>query len=125
MTADQIALLAGLGLLAYTVSAVVLTWLLWLFYLATMNLWAVELVGKQTRFATNCAKPIMWIGAVLGFLVNTFVMSVVLLEFPRETAVSPRLARHLHKAKPDYRTRFARWFADNLLDAYDTRGVHI
>jgi len=115
----------GIGLLAYTVTAVVLTWCLWLFYLATMNLWAVELVGKQTRFAANCAKPVMWIGAVLGFLVNVLVMSVLLLEFPRETAVSPRLARHLHKAKPDYRTRFARWFADHLLDAYDPRGVHI
>jgi hypothetical protein len=121
----EIAQWVGFGLLAYAVTAIVLLWALWLFYLATMSLWTVELAGKQTRFAANCAKPIMWIGAVLGFLVNTFVMTVVLLELPREMAVSPRLARHLHKPSPDYRTRFAQWFAANLLDAYDPRGVHI
>lgn len=109
----------------YLLGAVVLTWLLWLFYLATMNLWRVELQGKQTAIAKQCANPVLWIGAVLGLLVNVLVMSVLLLEFPREAAVSPRLARHLHKAKPDYRTKVAYWFARHLLDAYDPRGFHI
>ena len=109
----------------YVVCSVILTWLLWLFYLATMNLWNADLQGKQTKFAKQCSKPILWSGWLLGVLVNTFVMSVILLEFPRETAVSTRLARHLHKQIPDYRTKFAQKFADNLLDAYDPRGKHI
>ena len=115
----------ALGVGVYLLGALVLTWCLWLFYLATMNLWRVELDGKQTHVATQCAKPVLWIGAVLGLLVNVLVMSVLLLEFPREAAVSTRLARHLHKPKPDHRTRVAAWFAWHLLDAYDPRGTHI
>ena len=121
----QIAQWAAVGMLAYAATAVLLTWALWLFYLATMSLWRVELAGKQTEVAQRFAAPLLAMGRVLGFLVNTFVMTVVLLELPREMAVSTRLARHLHKAETDYRTRIAEWFAWHLLDAYDPRGYHI
>jgi hypothetical protein len=123
--AMHIAQWAVAGLLAYAATAVVLTWLLWLFYLATMSLWRVELSGKQTDVAQRFAAPLLAIGKVLGLSVNTLVMTVVLLELPREMAVSTRLARHLHKPDADYRTRVAEWFAWHLLDAYDPRGYHI
>lgn len=116
---------AVIGLLAYAAFAVALTWLLWLFYLATMALWRVELDGKQTPVAARFAAPLLATGKLLGLLTNTLVMSVLLLELPRELAVSTRLARHLHKPSPDYRTRIAVWFARHLLDAYDPRGTHI
>ena len=121
----HIAQWAAFGLLAYVVTAAVLTWLLWLFYLATMCLWRVELAGKQTEVARRLSAPLLAIGKALGFLVNTFVMTVLLLELPRELAVSPRLARHIHKLEADFRTRIAEWFAWNLLDAYDPRGYHV
>jgi len=62
------------------------------------------------------------IGYILDIAVNWFVMSVMLLELPKEFTVTKRLKRH--KQKGGWRGKVAEWF-EPLLDPFDPSGNHI
>lgn len=98
-------------------------YLLWPFYLAVMNLKRARDEGKLTKVAYVLGAPILYVGWALDIAVNWFVMSVILLEFPRETTVTARLKRH--KYDDGFRGKIARWFALHLLDTFDPSGKHI
>lgn len=100
-----------------------LIYALWLFYLAVMNLKRVKDAGKLTKPALILGYPILIIGYVLDFLSNILVMTVLLLELPRELLVTQRLKRH--KDLLTWRGKVARWFGDNLLDQFDPDGKHL
>lgn len=102
---------------------VVALYLLWPFYLAVMNLKRARDAGQMTKVAYVLGVPILYAGWALDIAVNWFVMTVILLEFPREGTVTARLKRH--KNDEGFRGKVARWFALHLLDAYDPSGQHI
>ncbi len=109
----------ALWYLAYAVSSM---FLLWVFYLAVMKLWLVK-----RRDGLNLPSKILGylalaIGYVLDFNANVGVMSVVLLELPRETTVTSRLRRHMQGT--GWRRKVAGWF-EPILDPYDPTGNHI
>ena len=98
-------------------------YVLWLMYLAVMNLKRAKDNGKMT-FAAEClAAPIYYFGWVLDILVNWVVLTIILLEVPHEYTFTARLKRHA--TDDGYRGKFARWMAVNLLDPYDPSGKHI
>ena len=68
-----------------------LIYALWLFYLAVMNLKRVKDAGKLTKAALILGYPILIVGYVLDFISNILVMTVLLLELPRELLVTPAL----------------------------------
>lgn len=99
------------------------TYLLWVFYLAVMNLKRAKDAGMLTRTTAVLGYPVLLVGWILDAFVNVFVLTVLMLELPRELLVTTRLKRHNRYGR-GWRKSFARWF-EPLLDPYDPSGDHI
>ena len=96
---------------------------LWIFYLAVMNLKRTRDAGLLTKTAMALGYPVLVVGYILDCFVNVFVMTILLLEFPRETTVTARLKRHNDNSS-GWRKSVAIW-AEPLLDPFDPSGNHI
>ena len=96
---------------------------LWVFYLAVMNLKRVRDAGKLSPWALRFGYPVLLIGYVLDVLVNWFVVTLLLLEFPQETTVTARLKRH-NKDSDGWRKAVVQFF-EPLLDPFDPDGNHV
>jgi predicted transporter len=96
---------------------------LWIFYLAVMNLKRAKDAGLLSKTAMILGYPVLIVGYVLDCFVNVTVMTVVLMELPRETTVTSRLKRH-NKDSKGWRKAVAVW-AEPLLDPFDPSGDHI
>jgi hypothetical protein len=107
----------------YLVYAAGLTYATWILYLAVMNLDRAKRAGMLSKTARVMGTPVLIIGYLLDFLLNVTVMSLVLVELPRETTVTARLNRH-HKESTGWRLAVVHWF-EPLLDPYDPDGDHI
>lgn len=102
-------------IVAYTLLSL---YMLWLFYLAVMALFSAKQKGMLKKPALVLGYPILVIGALLDFAVNATVMSVLMLELPREWLVTKRLSRHI-KHGEGWRKYVAQWVCQNLLDTFD------
>lgn len=98
-------------------------WLLWVFFLACMNLKRAKEAGQLTKTALVFGTPVLWIGYLLDAFVNITLMTVVMWELPKEWLVTDRLARH-HKTSTGWRLAVVLWF-EPLLDPYDPSGDHV
>jgi hypothetical protein len=98
-------------------------YLLWIFYLAVMNLKRAKQAGLLHKTAIAFGMPVLIVGYLLDAFANVAVMTLVLLEPPRELTVTARLKRHI-KTSQGWRLRVALWFVP-LLDPYDPSGRHI
>jgi hypothetical protein len=108
----------------YTVLiAIGLTYGLYVFYAAVMNLQRVRDMGLLTPMAKVLAYPTLVIGLILDLIVNIFVFTVVLLELPQELTVTARLKRH-HKESTGWRLAVVK-FLEPILDPLDPSGDHI
>jgi len=108
----------------YTVlTALGLTYGLYVFYAAVMNLQRVRDMGLLTPMAKVLAYPTLVIGLILDLIVNLFVFTVVLLELPQELTVTSRLQRH-HKESTGWRLAVVK-FLEPILDPLDPSGDHI
>lgn len=99
-------------------------YLLWILYLAVMNLQRARDNGTITRAAYRLGLPLLYGGLLVDCLVNVIPVSMLFLELPRECLVTQRLTRHAHDVD-GWRKRLAIWFAYNLLDTYDPSGKHV
>ena len=99
------------------------TYALWIFYLAVMGLKRAKDAGLLSNTAKALGYPVLIVGYVLDCFVNVTVMTVLLLELPKETTVTARLSRH-NKSVDGWRKAVAVW-AEPLLDPYDPSGDHI
>jgi len=111
------------AVLIYLAWAFGLTYVTCIFYLAVMNLSRAKKAGLLSKTALVMGTPVLIVGLVLDFLMNVTVMSLVLLEFPKETTVTRRLKRH-HKESTGWRLAVVLWF-EPLLDPYDPSGDHV
>ena len=86
--------------------------MLWVFYLAVMNL-------KRARDAGTLTKPAL-------VLVNVVVASVLFLEPPhyQRPTLSARLGYHLRYSS-NWRYKLSLWIVRNLLDSFDPSGKHV
>lgn len=111
-------------MITYSAASIVALYVLWIFYLAVMNLVRARDAGKLTRVAYCLGMPIFVVGLALDVFLNWTVLTVILFELPRETTMTARLRRHFQT--PDtWRYAVAKWFGVNLLDAFDPSGAHI
>jgi len=110
---------------AATIAAVLLgaLYALWVFFLACMNLKRAKEAGQLTRRALVLGTPVLWIGYLLDAFVNATLMTIVMVELPREWLVTDRLARH-HRTSTGWRLHVVKWF-EPLLDPYDPSGDHV
>lgn len=109
-------------MIEYLIWSLSITYALFVFYAAVMNIKRVRDAGKLTMFGKVLGYPTLAIGLFLDLLVNVFVMTVVLLELPHEFTVTSRLSRHIKGE--GWRKSVADWFAP-LLDPLDPSGVHL
>lgn len=106
---------------AYSLGAAL--YLLWLFYLAVMALKRAKIAGRLSRPALLLALPVLAVALAIDVMVNAVLVTLVMLERPREWTVSDRLTRHVH-AGHGWRQAAARWVCVHLLDAFDPSGSH-
>jgi hypothetical protein len=99
-------------------------YVLWVLYLAVMNLQRARDAGTLGRAAYCLGLPLLYLGLLVDFLVNVLPVSVLFLELPREMLVTQRLTRHANDVD-GWRKRLAIWFAYNLLDTFDPSGKHV
>lgn len=97
-------------------------YLLWFFYLAVMNLKRAKDAGTISKPALYLGYPLLIIGLVIDLLCNIFVMTIILLELPKETLVTARVSRH--RKLGGWRGDISRWFCENLLNTFDPSGIH-
>jgi hypothetical protein len=109
--------------LLYIGLSLAITYGLYVFYCAVMNIKRVRDMGKLTKLGMAFGYPTLVIGLVLDLLVNWFVMTVILLEIPRELTVTSRLKRH-HKESTGYRLAVVKFF-EPVLDVLDPSGDHV
>jgi hypothetical protein len=102
--------------------ALAITYGLYVFYCAVMNIKRVRDAGKLTKFGMALGYPTLVIGLILDLLVNVVVMSIVLLELPRELTVTSRLKRH--QKSTGWRLAVVKFF-EPVLDPLDPSGDHI
>jgi hypothetical protein len=99
------------------------TYALYVFYAAVMNIKRVRDAGKLTWVGKALGYPTLVIGLVLDLFVNLTLMTIVLLELPREFTVTARLKRH-HKESTGWRLAVVKFF-EPVLDPLDPSGDHI
>jgi hypothetical protein len=99
------------------------TYALYVFYAAVMNIKRVRDAGKLTWVGKVLGYPTLVIGLVLDLFVNLTLMTIVLLELPRELTVTARLKRH-HKESTGWRLAVVKFF-EPVLDPLDPSGDHI
>lgn len=100
-----------------------LPYVTWVFYLAVMSLKRAKEAGLLSRTALVLGTPVLIVGYLLDFLLNSIVMTIVLAEIPREWNVTTRLKRH-HRDSTGWRLAVVKWF-EPLLDPYDPSGDHV
>jgi len=106
-----------------TILSVVGVYLLWIFYLAVMNLKGARDAKTLGPIAYAMGVPTLVIGYILDFLINVIICTIAFRELPRETTVTARLKRH--KDDEGSRGELARWIAAHLLDPFDPDGRHV
>jgi hypothetical protein len=100
-----------------------ITYALYVFYAAVMNIQRVRDMGKLTWMGYVLGYPTLFIGLFLDLLVNWFVMTFILLELPREFTVTSRLKRH-NQNSTGWRKAVVKFF-EPVLDPLDPSGDHI
>ena len=98
-------------------------YVLWIFYLAVMNLKRARDAGSITKTALYFGYPVLAVGYALDVLVNLTLMSIMFFELPHETTMTSRVKRHLYHST-GWRETLAAWFCFNLLNAFDPSGKH-
>ena len=109
--------------LTYLGLALGVTYALYVFYAAVMNIARVRNAGKLTPLGYAFGYPTLLIGYALDVLCNVFVMTIVFAELPRETTVTARMKRH-NRTSTGWRKRIVLFF-EPLLDPLDPSGDHI
>ena len=99
------------------------TYALYVFYAAVMNIKRVRDAGQLTWMGKVLGYPTLVIGLLLDLFVNLTLMTIVLLELPRELTVTSRLKRH-HKESKGWRLAVVKFF-EPILDPLDPSGDHI
>lgn len=109
--------------LIYIGLSLAVTYGLYVFYCAVMNIKRVRDMGKLTKLGMAFGYPTLIIGLVLDLLVNVFVMTLILLELPRELTVTARLKRH-NRESTGWRLAVVKFF-EPVLDPLDPSGDHV
>lgn len=97
-------------------------YLLWVLYLAVMNLKRVRDAGQLPKQALVLGYPLLVFGLLTDLICN-ILLSIPMLEMPQEWTVTARLKRH-NKAASGWRKQVALWF-EPILDPFDPSGDHI
>jgi hypothetical protein len=110
-------------------TALLSVYVLWLLYLAVMNLKRAKDAGNIPRVSLWLGYPILLAGLLIDWLVNVVIFTVLFFDLPGNATelVTGRLKRYAYGEGYGFtwRQRAAHWFAEHLLDPFDPSGKHI
>ena len=100
-------------------------YVLWVLYLAVMNLLRVQQAGKLGTVAYCLAWPLLVVALTMDITFNIIVGTLLFLELPnyRRLTLSARMD-HSIRYGSGWRKRNAIWFVLHLLEPFDTSGQH-
>lgn len=107
----------------YLLYSLGVTYALYVLYCAVMNIKRVQEAGKFTLVGKVLGIPTLVLGLVFDALCNITVMTVLLMELPREWLVTTRLKRH-HATSTGWRLTVVKFF-EPILDPLDPSGDHV
>ncbi len=97
-------------------------YIMWVLYLAVMNLKRARDNKELTPLVTIVASPLIFCAVVLDVVLNVFILTVLFLELPKEYTISQRLKRY--NTQSGIRAKIAK-FMEQFLDPFDPAGNHI
>jgi len=97
-------------------------YMLWIFFLAVMNLLRAQEAKTLSKTAYVLGLPLLIVGVLVDVLCNIFVATILFLELPQEWVVTKRLGRLI--VDTGWRGSMARFICQNLLDRFDPSGKH-
>lgn len=116
---------------------VALPYLLWIHFLAVMNLMEARTAGTLSTWAYRLAMPILLVGLAEDVLAQFTIASLLFVELPKEDTVSGRVKRWVEGPKfvgypsgppssglDGWRYSVALWLRVNLLKPFDRSGGH-
>lgn len=98
-------------------------YLLWVLYLASMNLIASYEVKKIGIVGMIFGMPVVLFGIIIDCLINITVMTLVFLQLPKQWLLTDRL-KTLIRTDLSWRGDLALWICKNLLNPFDHTGDH-
>lgn len=104
-------------------TALALTYTLWLLYVLVMGLYRAKLQGRLSKVALVLGFPVYMLGYLLDVFVQLTIATVLFVELPREGLVTGRLTRHIKRGH-GWRRDLSLWICSRLLDPFDPRGTH-
>lgn len=101
-------------------------YILWVFYLAVMNLKRSRDAGTIPKTALVLGYPLLIVGFTIDILVNISIGSLLFLEWPnyKRLSLSARMS-YLVNNDHGWRAKLAKFIGENLLDPFDPSGKHI
>jgi hypothetical protein len=97
-------------------------YVLWVCYLAVMNLKRAQDNNQLTKLALCLGYPVLIFGLLLDVLVNWVFGTLMFLELPKETVLTSRLKRH--RFSESWRGVLAAFICNQLLNQFDPSGTH-
>lgn len=119
MTTEQLFALALPVLFAYS------AYVLWVLYLAVMNLLRVQQEGKLSKLQYGLAMPLLAVALFVDVAFNLVFGTIGFLQLPhyKRLTLSARMDDLIRNGS-GWRKRNALWFVKHLLQPFDTTGQH-
>lgn len=92
-------------------------------YVASMAMVRAHKEQKLNKLLWALCVPFVVFSLIVDVLNNIFIFTILFFELPKELTVTERLKRHAKQHT--FRGKFARWFGDTLLNAFDHTGDHL
>lgn len=112
-----------MDIIMYIAAGLLSFWVLWVLFLAVMNLQEAKDSNTLPRPILIPAYITLWVGLIVDLFVQLTFATIIWLELPRELTVSGRVAR-LIESGGGYRKNLAIWFRNNMLKPFDRSGGH-
>lgn len=123
MTPQQLYFIVAFGV--YVFGFFYSGYVLWVLYLAVMNLLRVHNAGKLGKFAYYTAMPLLAVALIVDVFFNVVFGTIGFLQWPhyKRLTLSARMDDLILNGT-GWRQRNAIWFVKNLLEPFDTSGMH-
>jgi hypothetical protein len=111
--------------ISYITFTLVILWALWVLYVAMMNVDRSMISQELPWQAKILVYPTKVLFDIVEVVSNTFICTLIFLDFPREFTVSDRLRRYYtDKTTSNWRLTIVH-FVKPMLDPFDHKGPHI
>ena len=111
--------------LLYSLYSFLSLYILWIFFLAVMNLSRCKENNTITKPALYLGYPILLVGYCLDVVINVTILTVLFLDLPSSWTITGRLKDYIYKSPSGkWREKLAVWFCSNLLNSFDPDGKH-